>query len=354
MPWTQPYVGQPVSAPQGPPPVITGATGTLTRQATLTITGHSFGGSGPSVLLFEDFEEAGAVAGNNVPTTGQFTGSWTTNGAGGFPQVTYDSNFLSGALSGRMYGATQVAEILVSLPSVIEIFISYWVMVPAGTYFPSATAVQTFPTGSAWKFCWLYDAHTDGTDSDVCLPSYIGNSLFKLTGNANVNLGASIGTQLWVWDAWQRQTIWAQADPNNLQTNGNFFWQWLSAANGLSVPRSDFTNSTPIFAPGNYSPTVYKNLKFAGFMNSNQTNVRPVYDDIYVATGSNSQARVELGDQATYNSCTKLHLQIPTSWNANSITCQCAPGQFSTGSTPVYVYVHDGNGNVNTSGFLLQ
>ena len=44
-----------------------------------------------------------------------------------------------------------------------------------------------------------------------------------------------------------------------------------------------------------------------------------VYDDVYVATGANSQARVEIGDAPRYQDCKNLTVVAPYSWSSTRI-----------------------------------
>ncbi len=69
-------------------------------------------------------------------------------------------------------------------------------------------------------------------------------------------------------------------------------------------------------------------------------------DDVYLST---TQARVEIGNAATWSSCTLREIQIPTAWSSSSITFTANQGSFANGAT-AYLYVVDENGNVNEQG----
>jgi hypothetical protein len=64
------------------------------------------------------------------------------------------------------------------------------------------------------------------------------------------------------------------------------------------------------------------------------------FDDGYA---DNSWARVVIGNNANYSSCTKTELQIPSSWNSNQVTCSVKRGSFAVGQT-AYLFVIDPNG----------
>jgi hypothetical protein len=66
------------------------------------------------------------------------------------------------------------------------------------------------------------------------------------------------------------------------------------------------------------------------------------YDDIYIDT---SWARVEIGDNATYASCTHREIQIPSAWSDTEITATINRGSFTTET--VYLFVVDADGAVS-------
>ncbi len=67
------------------------------------------------------------------------------------------------------------------------------------------------------------------------------------------------------------------------------------------------------------------------------------WDNVYI---DNTQARVELGNAATYSACTLREIQIPTSWSASQVTVTMNQGTFSSGQN-AYLYVVTANGAVS-------
>jgi hypothetical protein len=59
------------------------------------------------------------------------------------------------------------------------------------------------------------------------------------------------------------------------------------------------------------------------------------WDDVYF---DNTQARVELGNAATYSACTHREIQIPSSWSPSEVTVTFNQGTFVAGDTP-YLFV---------------
>jgi hypothetical protein len=70
------------------------------------------------------------------------------------------------------------------------------------------------------------------------------------------------------------------------------------------------------------------------------------WDDVYVDT---TQARVELGDAATYATSTHREIQLPTAWSSSSITVTVNQGSF-TDLSSLYLYITDSSGRVNSVG----
>ncbi len=68
-------------------------------------------------------------------------------------------------------------------------------------------------------------------------------------------------------------------------------------------------------------------------------------DDLYI---SDSPARVEIGNNATYSLCTHREIQIPSAWasNGTSITATLNTGTFANGTAYLFVVDSDGNASV--------
>jgi hypothetical protein len=75
------------------------------------------------------------------------------------------------------------------------------------------------------------------------------------------------------------------------------------------------------------------------------------FDDIYIQTGT--QARVEIGDSATWAGCKHREIQKPSAWSDTAITITLNKGSFKDGDC-AFLYVVDANGNVNSNGYKLS
>ncbi len=90
-----------------------------------------------------------------------------------------------------------------------------------------------------------------------------------------------------------------------------------------------------------------------GFYNSHGNNADGndhfYLDDAYI---DNSWARVELGNSATYNSCSHREIQVPSEWDTDSITIKVNTGSFEN-QEAIYLFVIDADGNVS-DGYLVS
>ncbi|MCP4747058.1 MAG: hypothetical protein GY874_13110 [Desulfobacteraceae bacterium] len=91
-------------------------------------------------------------------------------------------------------------------------------------------------------------------------------------------------------------------------------------------------------------------LRVGHYFDTDRGSPRPwakrYWDEIYVDT---SRARVEIGNNANWNSCTHREIQIPTAWSSNSISIKVNQGIFETGEK-AYIFVVNDNGEVSSTG----
>jgi hypothetical protein len=121
-------------------PLITGVSGSIQNGQTITIAGSAFG-SGPNVILFDDFEKG--VNGQNISTSvgGAQVGRWNEIEGSNYPKYS-NANALSGSLAFRAnmsaYWLENVASYLPA--STKKVFISWWTLIPSGTVLPGTGA----------------------------------------------------------------------------------------------------------------------------------------------------------------------------------------------------------------------
>ncbi len=108
----------------------------------------------------------------------------------------------------------------------------------------------------------------------------------------------------------------------------------------------NFENMQNIFVAGTHDgkslqlDTVLLGLMCANFSQGDHTAM--YIDDMYI---DNTRARVELGNNAVYGSCSHREMQIPSSWSASAIDVTVNTGTFAAGSA--WMFVIDANGRVS-------
>lgn len=324
-------------------PSISTVNGTISEQSTITVSGSGFG-AGPNVILYDDFN--GGSVGNPIPL-GANVGSWTdVNGQ----TPIYAKTARSGTSSMRSYYGGKAAQLKKVFPSpATEVFLSYWVRIPDNTPFPGKDGgVKKFSSDSSWKMSWLIDSSYDGSSSDVCLPTHTGRGAFSLSGNDFSLAKLASGSNWWSWNSWMRVTVWLRANTSNTTGSGQYLWQVVSSEKGLQATKA----SAPVFDADGPSQKAYRYLNIPGWIRSDNAS-QPVYDDIYLSTGANAQARVEIGDAPTYAGSKHLALLIPDGWSSNSINARL-PSASLPKSGAAYLYVTDKDGNVNAQGYPLK
>lgn len=352
-----------VSASAAAQPAPARVSGTIGPDRQITISGSGFG-EGPNVILFDDFRsvrtgqphDAQAVIGQwQVTQAVGFTDAKLSNGVG--VRVIKDSG---GALGSRMIFPEPAGEVFTS-------FVGY---VPDGFKFPSAVAEETLPRVSALKMAWLMDGargYNSGAGSDYVLGGY-GGGLYRIASNdregpSRFDTRRNIG---WAWDTPVRFAYWLKGNGTERVGSDGLF----QATNGHEQVTNRYTDYKPWFTPA-HARHVWDRLNFVGYVRSGPGKdpvAQPassfeqghnfVMDDIYVATGPNACARVEIGNASTYAACTRLTLVTTGStgdrWTPTSITATIREGVLTEPELRSgYLYVTDGQGRVNPAGLPL-
>lgn len=323
-------------------PSISGSSGTYSNGSSVTITGSGFG-SGPNVVIFDDFE--GGTAGANIATgAGSATvGQWAARSG----CATYSTaTAVSGTKAFRAdmsCGWLNYAE--VSLPAnTTQIFYSWYKYIATGQNWPGEGTTD----GVNWKQIWTM--RNDSGDNDIVTPVLQdGGSNWVWFGNNARNYGTG---KRWMSNStdvqhfkgqWHRSWTYMEGDPGASTTNG--FWRyWVLRSDGVS--QAGYGDSANLLQSGGW----WSRTRLNGY-GRGTSNSYPMFDDFYLATGPNARARVEIGNANTYAASTKLTIATPTSWSASSITATFRRGNLATGTH--YLYVFDSAGTVNETGYPI-
>jgi hypothetical protein len=328
------------------------STTTEGNDALISIKGSEFG-NGPNVVLFDTFSRG--IEGSQVDLSGSEVNEWSTNGdwAG-------IAKFRSGKNGNIGYGikdwdyATNMnrhAQLEKRFDgSYREILISFDVIVPEGRYFSGASEDYKMPSASSWKFSWLIDGNSsiqqDGK-YDMCIPTHVGSGRYMIAGNDGNLSSVDSGNNWWAWHDYNRITFWQKADETNpLSKGGKFLWQTVNKDKGY---RSISNDAISIFKSG--VTTSFDRIRFPGwFGNGDQSNFDAIYDNVYIAVGENSQARVEIGNSVNYTESTELIIFPPTSWTSSQIELKAFNLNLNQ---KYYVFITDSSGNRNETGYAV-
>lgn len=372
-----------------------GVTGTIEDDGQVTIAWdgvNGFGATGPSLDVFDDFRTGPDDA--VIALDDAEVGTWTvsTSVAAHSPKYT-DAEARSKGFSFSGFGphddfpspSTYHRRGIKKLfTDTNEFFISYAIKIP--NWHPGALASrgesqQEFPDISAWKVVWVSDS--DGLDppvnagttvdgrTDVIYLSNIGRRaggtpgqrfIASISGNDgnipwdlnafNTNLDeddpAAWGfsdTGWWSWSEWMRYSFWVKADLTDADVNaGDAYYQVVTLGHGME---EGATSGEPVFN-GSNSETV-NFAQFNAFFQPSEEAMTFFMDDFYLATGAGAAARVEIGNNATYSSCSDLAMCTINSWSNTSISCTLRAGAFAD-FTNLYIHIHDADNNyVGTS-----
>lgn len=154
--------------------------------------------------------------------------------------------------------------------------------------------------------------------------------------------------------AWYRYETWVRMNSAPGTGNGLFRVRVTNPATGAVVTDNRVTNVMYNASgdTGNLRWLVlqnyFGNASDGGYAQDFNAQAVSFWDDLYI---SQSEARVEICDQATYSACVNKEIQYPTSWADGSITVRLNKGNKSAVGT--FLYVVDSTGTANTNGFRV-
>jgi hypothetical protein len=322
-------------------------TATVSDGDSITITGSDFGSTGPVVQIFDDFE--GGTDETNIPVAGSSlatVGTWDrTSGDGS--QIFYSNDYaISGSLafqarSGPGYSGEGIAIESDFSAGTKQVYLVYWSYFPAESEWPTALFGDDWLPG--WKPVWV---HTDisHTNSDfVCR-------------NMNTIISDDVASGRWFFGNNDGSYISSYVTFNRAQWY-RYAVYYSGSASGSGIARADAI----VYNGSNTSTTLvndtgltnmdsagddYSLVELGAWSRVHPTVVAKfIFDDFYLATGAGCRARVEIGDNPSYASCTNLAICTPTNWGDSSVTATVRTGGFADGTA--YLFVVDANGDAS-------
>jgi hypothetical protein len=348
--------------------------GTLTDGASFPITGSGFGTKPQAAPLHFDRFESGTAGANlisgDAPTVGSGYTAISINSSTTVAPRYDSSQAFSGSKSLLMdYTASITASSCSARVNLggaqQEVYYSYRTR-------KQIVGTQNTSSGQ-WniKYARVGNVANGSFDSAASAPifdNYIEQGGTAQSGPDNTTMrqyesspdsvSAWYGGQPLSWDAWHRLEGYCKLpSPFNTATGKRYFKKNMAAAGTFSSYPGGWAN--PNGVPG-FPTTAYDGAPwntftgvtaFTGF----NTFITPFYcresysiylwiDELWIDT---TQARVEIGNAATWSGCTKRCPQPATAWADGSITVTLNKGNMSTGES-AYAFV------VKTDGTILE
>jgi len=282
-------------------------------------------GTGPDVHLYDRMERPGADVGD-VPSLRATTGKWQLDHSDS-PDLRADSH--SGEFAVRIQDQNESSRLQTEFAETTEVFLSYCVKIPEGKSMPGTEQPGEFPDASVWKMAWLF--HEDQSDDvDICLPTW--TPILSIGGNSlhpEVDVLDAKEPDWWQWGEWLRFSFWLECGPDPTADDGRIRWQVVSEGEQTQVVADA---EVPIMQGGD-PPFAWRRLNVPGWAqnkNVSGENVEALYDDIYVATGPNSNARLELSNSLEYGASTRIQLCDVRSWDSNRVSAVLEKGSLDS------------------------
>ena len=222
-----------------------------------------------------------------------------------------------------------------------------------GTVFPQLLPEKSMPTVSGLKQQWFLlwsEGNGGGLGHDILGITWTGNGFMRATSNEGKDyVYQEWGDVAWVLGEPVGWTNWFKGDGLNRAGTKGYF-QGISSAKQIS---RDYNSSNmggkTWFGPWYEKegmPYAWDRLSIVAYFRSGCSYPRDNYviDDVYLAVGANSAARVEIGNKSVYTSCTKMAISTPTSWSDGRINFTVREGNFQPGEK-AFVFVVDSNNN---------
>lgn len=190
--------------------------------------------------------------------------------------------------------------------------------------------------------------------SEVTMPVTSNVSVMEPNGNSwavppgfssKDNDGRSFGYGWSRIDAWAKESSAPGGIFDGIEDGFLKIWYDLSSKEDITGIRTNI--------PGNANH--WQEITILAWNRGPAEDIHSWIDDVYI---SSSPARIEIGDNPNWNSCTHREIQIPTAWSDGSATITVNQGSFTNGTAYLFVVDESGeasqgypitfNGNYNT------
>jgi len=331
-------------------PVISTINGVVSHNQTVDISGSGFGSNGLDVEWLGktiDQSTPGAIFSKSGWNAGQDSDSWNAVRIDGTTKHS-GTNSMVAKWDGdpRRYGSTAFFNRGKTIDS---IYMTWWVKFQF-----------TGPSGQ-WKIFRLRpDSYVNDVSPEIYMTSWYSSGMKQAflrpssTDSQWISTSSDVSGVLWLGGddmprsgEWVRMECYAKGSSQG-QKNGTFTYTIQRPGSAIRIPVKYINN---LMTYGASQSDRWQYVVLGQYWGNGGEDAKAWYDDVFFQFGS--QARVEIGDKSTWDSCTFREIQVPASWDDGSISMSVNSGSFASDQN-AFLYVVDASGNVNAQGYPIK
>lgn len=330
---------------------ITSTSGTKSHGSSVTISGAQFGTkSAAAPVKYDDFQTGASFVANGWTVEGAHTPAFSTAELrSGTPFTRNGECYFERGISGGAGGDTSNFH-LTGLTQTTY-YLDFWTRVNAsgGPPWPqNLKFIRLHQAGAGASNAYLgwNAADATGTVQDHWI--LIGEDLNPSGSHGDVEgTNTTIGYDM-VYNTWVHFQMLVK-----IGTPGGSNGTLIVYVNGSQESPAD-NPRTPDWYTGTFpwlvnTETNFPEAYFGNYVRSDDhVDVKQYWESVYF---DNSFCRVEIGDNASYESCTHREVWVPSAWANGSITATVNRGSFASNAS-VYLFVVDANNNA-TAGYPI-
>lgn len=329
----------------------------------IEITGNGFG-AGPHVAIFDDFNDASMISGQEVRLS-PLRGSWAEQSGTGYIQAEGNTDdqilIVRDSQLGTSLKFVFAEEDITGIHGkkhFQEIYVSY--SEKDFRNFPGPNGTETsFSDVSSAKPVWLMFGDRGNNTSyalsqgspaghDMVLATWTGSSF--ITGGNTTKMSPNFSHRElrdnWAFQDWNTINFHAKLNSNDPYGKAEGFISFINTNFALKKERDGnfMSDQTEEGMPYPY----WDRLKFYPWIRIGESDVKRAVDNIYVAIGDHANARVVLTDSPSLDKSRVLVHALPIEWSDSSITVRIPEDS----RNPRYIHVVDSNEASSSGEFI--
>lgn len=315
--------------------VITGFSGDIGNGSQLSIQGSGFGPKEQSSPLIWDNVESG-----------EFSSAWSsTNHLSLSNSSRHPSSHYSGTINFQGSGGdgSYGYGTAPGSPLSERWFVQYWFKLDTNFDWGTSTYGNGDENLANVKIFRMWNPGSIDENFVIALHGFVGSAPYSSEYITDPGGGRTLHGYMDDWEKGVWHCLQFEYKESSVNTQDGTIRVWfdgdLALEDNTIKTREDYSVLKRPFIVGFYD----------SWNDDNSDRDDVYFDDFYV---DNTWARVEIGNAPVYSQCTHREIQIPNSWNDDSISINAQFGSFPE-SADLYLFVVDGNGNASP-GYLAR